>query len=61
VLSKALVVGPQLLWLTRPPEEARLIEVYLGPLVLALPWAYALYALIDTWLKRRRAPSQSSS
>jgi hypothetical protein len=55
VLSKPLIFGPQLLWATRPPEESRLIEVYLGPLVLALPWLYAIYALIDTWLKRRRA------
>ncbi len=53
VLSKPLIFGPQLLWPTRPPEETRLIEVYLGPLVLALPWAYAIYALYDTWRKRR--------
>ena len=55
VLSKPLIFGPQLLWPTRPPEEARLIEVYLGPLVLALPWLYAIYALFDTWRARRRA------
>ncbi|HTP06623.1 MAG TPA: hypothetical protein VMP08_00115, partial [Anaerolineae bacterium] len=54
VLSKPLIFGPQLLWPTRPPEESRLIEVYLGPLVMALPWLYAIYALFDTWLKRRR-------
>lgn len=54
VLSKPLIFGPQLLWPTRPPEEARLIEVYLGPLVLALPWLYAIYGVIDTWLRRRR-------
>jgi len=55
VLSKPLIFGPQLLWPTRPPEESRLIEVYLGPLVLALPWLYAIYALFDTWRKRARA------
>lgn len=55
VLSKPLIFGPQLLWPTRPPEEARLIEVTLGPLVLALPWLYAIYALLDTWHARRRA------
>jgi hypothetical protein len=54
VLSKPLIFGPQLLWPTRPPEESRLIEVYLGPLVLALPWLYAIYALFDTWRARRR-------
>jgi putative effector of murein hydrolase LrgA (UPF0299 family) len=53
VLSEPLIFGPQLLWPTRPPEEARLIEVYLGPLVLAVPWAYAVYALFDTWRARR--------
>jgi len=53
VLSKPLLFGPQLLWPTRPPEESRLIEAYLGPLVLALPWLYAIYALFDTWHKRR--------
>ena len=55
VLSKPLIFGPQLLWPTRPPEESRLIEVYLGPLVLALPWLYAIYALFDTWRKRARS------
>jgi hypothetical protein len=54
VLSKPLIFGPQLLWPARPPEESRLIEVYLGPLVLALPWLYAIYALIDTWRTRRQ-------
>jgi len=53
VLSKALIFGPPLLWPTRPPEETRLIEVTLGPLVLALPWLYAIYALLDTWRTRR--------
>jgi hypothetical protein len=33
-----MIFGPQLLWPTRPPAESRLIEVCLGPLVLALPW-----------------------
>ena len=56
VLSKPLIFGPQLLWPTRPPEESRLIEVYLGPLVLALPWLYAIYALFDTWRAQRRSP-----
>jgi alpha-1,6-mannosyltransferase len=55
VLSKPLIFGPQLLWPTRPPEESRLIEVYLGPLVLALPWLYASYALFDTWRHRARS------
>ncbi|CAG0932351.1 hypothetical protein TFLX_02557 [Thermoflexales bacterium] len=53
VLSKPLIFGPQLLWPTRPPEEARLIEIYLGPLVLAVPWVSALYAVADSWRKRR--------
>ena len=56
VLSKPLLFGPQLLWPTRPPEESRLIEAYLGPLVLALPWLYAIYALFDTWREQRRSP-----
>jgi hypothetical protein len=54
-LSKSLIFGPQLLWPTRPPEETRWIEVLLGPLVLALPWLYAVYALFDTWRARRRS------
>jgi hypothetical protein len=53
VLSKPLIFAPPLLWPTRPPAETRLIEVYLGPLVLALPWLYALYALFDMWRRRR--------
>jgi len=53
VLSKLLIFAPQLLWIARPPEVARFNEVLLGPLVLLLPWLYALYALGDTWHKRR--------
>jgi hypothetical protein len=53
VLSKLLIFAPQLLWIARPPEVARFNEVLLGPLVLVLPWLYALYALGDTWRRRR--------
>ena len=54
VLSKPLVFGPPLLWPTLPPEQSRLIEVYLGPSVMALLWLYAIYALFDTWRRRAR-------
>ncbi len=54
-LSKPLIFAPPLLWPARPPQETRLIEVYLGPLVLALPWLYAIYALLDTRRTRRSA------
>ncbi len=57
VLSEPLIFGPQLLWPTRPPEESRLIEVYLGPLVMTLPWLYAMYAMFDTWWRRRSLPA----
>jgi hypothetical protein len=57
VLSKLLIFAPYILWIARPPEVARFNEVLLGPSILALPWLYALYALVDTWRKRRLKPA----
>jgi hypothetical protein len=48
-MSKHLIFGPLLFWTLPRPPRARL-ELLFGPVVLMIPWLYALLAL---WLVRR--------
>jgi hypothetical protein len=52
-LSKELIFAPLLLW-PRPLPLQALRETWLGPAVMSIAWGYAVFALWDTWRKKRR-------
>ena len=49
VLSKQLVFGPLIYRLHPPPRETR--EIWFPPTVLGLPWLYAFFSLVDSFLR----------
>jgi hypothetical protein len=56
-LSKQFIVGPMVLWQMPLPDQVWR-ELRLGPGVLAIPWAYALYVMGDSLLRPVLLPKQ---
>ena len=59
-LSKPLILGPMWLW-RRPLPSGVWRELRLGPFVLAVPWAYALFGIWHTRHRRRVGKSLQES